>query len=178
LIYKLDGENGSTSYLVTELDRWLSEREVFFEAGIIAALYDALFVCKCTDHPLPMWVKDGALEVIGERLKVGASKSKGPKANDATAYKKDRTHLQRWLAVKKLRYAGEPQDKEIFAKAKKLLSDVGADCSEKTIERSFAIVEKDMKIPKNALKYYRPLRRAEEMLELKPLLKGVTFLKK
>lgn len=174
-MYKLTNENGSTSYLVANLDRWLEEQEVIFEAGVLAALYDALYVCVQTNRPIPQWLLNGVLKVVGDRLAVGVSEGMGAKANDTTALKKDRVHLQRWLAVKKLRKSGASQDKEIFFKAKHLLSEVGADCSDKAIENSYYKVEKDMKDPEKARKYYSPLPTTENLLGLKPILKGVTF---
>lgn len=176
-LINLTDEDGVESYLVIkDVEKWLEEREVFFEAGVIPALYDALYLCKKADHPLPAWAVDGALAVIEERLRTGKSKGKGPKSNDASASKKDRDHFQRWVAVRKLVRAGEPHDKEIYAKAKPSLAEVGADCSESTIKRSYWIVEKDMKNPDGARKYYSPLDATEKMLGYKQVLKGLTFL--
>ncbi|MCF3628219.1 hypothetical protein RJ527_09095 [Thalassospiraceae bacterium LMO-SO8] len=170
-------DDGKFSLLVADLETWFEERQVIFEAGVNAALYDALHVCKHTDYPMPAWVLDGAIKVVRERTVRGASKGKGPKANDAKAFYKDHDHFRRWLAVKKLLRAGEPHDSEIFAKAVPLLDAVGAKCSEGTVKRSFGIVEKDMKTPSNSRKYYLPLREIRIALDIKPLLKGVTFAK-
>ena len=176
-VINLTDDEGFESYLVTkDVEHWLEVRQVFFEAGVILALFDALYFCRKTDHPLPIWVVDGAIAVVGDRLRTGKSKGKGPKSNDATASGKDRAHFQRWLAVRKVMKAGEALDNEIYNKAKPLLAEVDADCSEWTIKRSYWIVDKDMKDPKNARKYYSPLDATEKMLGYKQLLKGVTFL--
>ncbi len=168
-------EDGKFSLLVADMDNWFAERETIFDAGIVAALHDALYVCKHSDYPMPEWVLEGALKIVRERMTRGLSKGKGPKSNDAKAFKKDHDHFRRWMAVKKLLRAGAPYDKEIFAKAVPLLEEVDAKCSEGTVKRSFDIVEKDMKAPSKARKYYQPLGPTKSALDMEPLLKGVTF---
>lgn len=170
-------DDGKFSLLVADLTTWFEERQVIFEAGVVAALHDALYVCKHTDHCMPKWVLDGAIKVVRQRMTSGKSIGAGSKANDATRYKKDFEHFRRWLAVKRLRTQGHVQDEEIFYKAVPSLEAVGAKCSAQTVKRSYWLVEKDIKVPSKARKYYVPLSETKGALDMKPLLTGVTLLK-
>ncbi len=169
-------DDGTFSILVTDLDKWFEEREIIFEAGIVAALHDALYVCKHTDYRMPSWVMDGAIRVVKDRMVRGVSKGKGPKSNDATAFKTDFNHLRRWLAVKRCLIKGYPLDKETFHTVSEVLRDSGLDnVKEDAVSDSYYIVENAITDPNEANKFFHPLYQTKSALGLKPLLKGVNM---
>jgi len=178
MIIKLENEDGSTTILKADLEQWFEERRIFFEAGIFAALHDALYVCRNTKCEIPDWVWDKTTQMIKQQMQEGEATGMGAKGNSAHAIKKDYDHLRRWLAVKKLQKAGFPEAvKKTFTEAKKLLSDVNAVTTWEAIRYSYKKVEKDIQDPILAKQYYVPLQGTRLALDLKPILKGVTFLK-
>ncbi len=169
----------STTFIVN-LERTWEIQHVLYEAGVLPALFDAIFIAKKEGRPLPDWAVDGALNVIGDRLKVGFTKGKGATGNELAKYQMDMKHYHRWQAVKKLKREGIPWS-EVYIKALKILKGTAASVgpkgpiSDETVKKSYGRVQKDMKDPKKALLYYQCLYEAMELTGIDPGVCGVTI---
>ena len=140
----------------------LEEMRIFYEAGVVLALYDALVLARDSGLPAPDWVIEGAISIIGPRLKVGISTGKGASANTAAKYKIDMMHFRRWLVVRELHKKGGAGS--LYKKAEKLLKGQFGWGSDAVIGKSFRRVEKQLKNPKTALRYYRGSREGQELM--------------
>jgi hypothetical protein len=131
----------------------LKELRVFYEAGEVLALYDALQLVGISKVRAPAWVIKGAISIIGPQLKAGISTGKGASANTAAKYQNEMMHFRRWLVVRNLREKGEQGG--LYEKAEKELQGNFAHGSAAVIGKSFRRVESHLKTPKTALRYYR-----------------------
>jgi hypothetical protein len=135
---------------------------IFYEAGIMLALYDALILTRDSGRPAPEWVIEGALSIIGPLLKAGITTGKGASANTAAKYKTDMRHFCRWLVVRALHKEGT--DGSLYKKAEKLLENKFGWGSAAVIGKSFRRVEKHLKNPKVALRYYKGLTEGQKLM--------------
>ena len=61
----------------------LNELKVFYSVGgIIPPLYDALVLVRDSGCQTPEWVIDGAIRIVGDRLKQGYTIGYGPTGNE------------------------------------------------------------------------------------------------
>lgn len=171
----------TSTTLIVNPKRKLRLQKAFYEAGILTALYDALYICTQADIRPPQWVMDGALNVIGDRIKTGSPIGKGQTGNERKKYQAALIHYHRWQAVKQLRRKGIVWTK-VYDQAKKKLAGTnavlgpnGKTIKPGTIRSSYKKVEKDMKDPKKALQYYQCLHEAMELTGLDKGPIGVTI---
>ncbi len=80
-------------------ERELKVREKAFEAGIVAALYDAILICLEADLPSPKWVQIGTARLMKEMFSGGLERKKGRTGNPFARYRNDMIHYARWDAV-------------------------------------------------------------------------------
>jgi len=142
--------------------------------GVIAALFDAIILAKESEQPPPEWAMEGALRVIGDRLKFGFKK--GATRNELRDYVMAMKHYHRWQLVKKLLRNGVVWTK-VFLEAEKHLADTNDSVKEEAIKKSYKRVQKDMKDSKKALQYYQCLYEAQELTGVEQEVSGVTIRK-
>ena len=152
----------STDFIVNLKPKWKSQREFYEKGGVLAALFDAIFLAKESKQPPPEWVLDGALKVIGDRLKAGLKIGKGTKGNESAKYEIEMNHYHRWRTIKILRRKGVKWTK-VYDEAEKLLAGTLGSVKAGMIKKSYKMVQKDMKNPKKALQYYQCLYEAQEL---------------
>ena len=134
----------------------------YYDAGIIPALYDALtFAEEYGAHP-PDWAIKAATQIVKERIENPKILGKGPKGNELSNYRTDMKHLFRWQIVKGLRAGGMKLDKAYVKTQERLVGNFAAGGPD-AIKKSYDIVQKNLKDPDKALKYYRA---SNEMREL------------
>src|SRR5690242_20172083 len=80
----------------------MNELRVFYEAGVLLALYDALTLARDSGSPAPEWIIGAAALVVGIQLHQGASIGSGPSGNTESQYRLDMIHFRRWSVVKAL----------------------------------------------------------------------------
>src|SRR6266849_7565983 len=117
----------------------LKELRVFYEAGVVLALYDALVLVGFSNVRAPGWVIKGAISIIGPQLKAGISTGKGASANTAAKYQNEMMHFRRWLVVRNLQEKGV--EGGLYEKAEKLLLGKFGRGSAAVIGKSFRRVE-------------------------------------
>lgn len=140
----------------------LEEMRIFYEAGVVLALYDALVLIRDGGLPTPDWVIDGTISILGPHFKKGIPTGKGASANSAAKYKNNMKDFRRWLVVRKLH-----QDENtggLYKIAEKILSGKFAWGSAAVIGISFRKVQKHLKDPKAALQYYRGLAAGQKLM--------------
>jgi hypothetical protein len=140
----------------------LEEMRIFYEAGVVLALYDALAPARDSGQPAPEWAIAGAIPIVGEQLEKGISTGQGASGNTAAQYKNDMRHFRRWLVVRQLHKEGAAGS--LYKKAEKFLKSQFGWGSDAVIGKSFRRVEKHLKNPKTALRYYRGLREGQELM--------------
>ncbi len=141
--------------------RWEELREIY-ESGVPAAIYEAILIATESGSPPPDWVLEGALKIIGDRLKLGFSLKNGRSGNELAKYQNSMKHFRRWQVVSKLLENGVVFTK-VFGEAEDLLQKTFAKAKDDTIEKSYKRVEKDMNDPKKRLQYYRAQREVQEL---------------
>ena len=154
-------------FFINLKERWELQR-LFYEAGVVPALYDALLLARDSGYPPPDWAVAGALKIVGDRLKFGFTTGKGATGNELAKYRAAMKRFRRWQAVKKLRSEGIQWTK-VYAEAANRIKGTFAEASDETIKKSYQTVEKDLKDPKKALQYYRAMREVGELTDT-PLL--------
>jgi hypothetical protein len=132
--------------------RWKELRE-FYESGTLAALYDALLLATESGYPPPDWVVEGALKVVGDRLKAGFPLGKGRSGNELAKYQNSMKERRRWQTVKALKQKKITVE-DACADAVPILKKTFAKAKADMIAKSYKRVEKDMKDPKKRLRYY------------------------
>ena len=162
----------STNFIVNLKQKWNSQRAYYEKGGVIAALFDAIILAKESKQPPPEWVLNGALKVIGDRLKFGFKK--GATGNESQKYEMAMKHYHRWQAVKKLRRKGIVWTK-VFHEAEKLLAGTNDSVKHDAIKASYKQVQKDMKDQKKVLQYYQCLYEAQELTGVDNGVPGVTI---
>jgi len=135
-------------------ERWELMR-VFYEAGVDAALYDALFLAVEAGNAPPEWAVEGALEAVGDRLKFNPDKEEAK-----TDYYKAIIRFRRWQAVMKSKEEGFKGD-DVFNNAIELLEGTFASGGFHTMKKSYQNVRNDLKDPENAKQYYQAMRDAQ-----------------
>lgn len=125
----------------------LEYMRVHFERGAIAALYDALYYLEQVGGKPPAWVLEGALRIIGDRLKTGKPIGKGSSGNERINYRRQRIYYQRWLAYQVVVAEGVPTI-DAFAKVSERLKGTYAKGGADAIEKSVKQVTKMLKNPK------------------------------
>ncbi len=143
-------------YLRT-LSEWWESQRTFYEAGVDAALYDALQLARDSGLSPPEWVIEGALDIVGCRLKSGPAKGKGK-----TAYYKAMRRYHRWQAVRKAKDRGATWV-DAYGEASEVLTGTFAEGGNDLMKKDYQQVQKDLKDPKKALQYYGALRDAQIM---------------
>jgi hypothetical protein len=127
--------------------QYLEYMRVHFEWGAVAALYDALYFLEQLGGEPPGWVLEGALRIIGDRLKTGKSIGKGSSGNERIKYRRQSIHYQRWLAYRVVVAEGTPTI-DAFAKVSERLKGTYAKGKADAIEKSVKQVTKMLKNPK------------------------------
>jgi hypothetical protein len=143
----------------------LDEMRIFYEADVVLALYDALVLARDSGLPAPDWVIEGAVPIVGAKLKDGIPTGQGASGNTAARYKTDMKHFHRWLVVRKLHENGAAGS--LYKKAEKLLKGQFGWGSAAVIGKSFRRVERHLKDPKTALRYYRGLQEGQKLMRTK-----------
>jgi hypothetical protein len=139
----------------------MNELRVFYEAGVLLALYDALTLARDSGSPAPEWIIGAAALVVGIQLHQGASIGSGPSGNTESQYRLDMIHFRRWSVVKALQ-ASNPAG-SVYEKAEHLLKSKFGHGSREVIGKSYRKVEADLQKPETALRYYRGLRQGLEL---------------
>lgn len=140
----------------------LEEMRMFYDAGVVLALYDALVLARDSGLPAPDWVIQGAISLVGPQLKAGISTGKGASANSAAKHNNDMKHFRRWYVVRKLHKEGA--DGGLYKKAEKLLAGKFGWGSAAVIGKSFRRVEEHLKNSKSALRYYKGSREGQKLM--------------
>ena len=136
----------------------------FFEAGVVPALYDALMLARDSSLPPPDWAVEGALRIVGDRLKFGFTTGKGATGNELAKYQAAMKRYRRWQAVKRQRENGTAWTKA-YAEAEKLLKGTFAEASDETIKKSYQRVNKDLKDPEKHIEYYQAYLEVQELTD-------------
>lgn len=131
----------------------LAAYRVFYEAGIIVALRDALHLCIKAGGQAPPWVLEASLTVIAERVQDGRSVGRGRHGNDAKATRENAIHLIRYIHVQAARDRGDKLV-DAYATAAQTLEAVYLAASEDTVRLSYKKVQQALKSPETALKFY------------------------
>lgn len=131
----------------------LAAYRAFYEAGIPMALLDALNLCIEVGGQTPPWVLKASFAVIVERTREGRSVGRGRHGNDAKAMQENAVHLTRYLHVQAARDRGDSLA-DAYATAAQTLGAVNLAASEDTIRNSYKKVQKALKTPETALKFY------------------------
>lgn len=142
----------------------LEELRLFYDQGVMPALYDALMLVKDSGCPAPEWVIDGALRAVGDRLKLGFPTGKGASGNELARYRNDMKHFRRWQAVMLLLQEGI-SSMDVFDEAANRLKGNFAHAGEDAVKKSFQRVKKDLQNPKRRLRYYRAMREVQELTD-------------
>ncbi|HEY9080484.1 hypothetical protein [Magnetovibrio sp.] len=158
-----DKHQSGNMILMTLKERW-DLQCTFYKAGVIAALYDALQLARDSGQSPPEWAIEGALAVVGERLKFGFTIGKGAKGNELSNYQKNMSHFRRWQVVQRLRSQGIKWD-DVFIKATKYLKDTFAEAGPSAIQKSYSRVQSDLKDPEKALQYYSAFGEVQELTD-------------
>lgn len=157
------GTTKKPSFLFCLSDKWELLR-TFFEAGVVPALYDALMLASDSGQPPPDWAVEGALRIVGDRLKFGFTKGKGATGNELSKYQAAMRRYRRWQAVKKLRENGIVWS-DVYVEAEKLLKGTFAEAKDETIKKSYQRVENDLKDPEKYPEYYLAYREVQELTD-------------
>ena len=158
------------TFLFRLSDKWELLR-TFFEAGVVPALYDALMLARDSGLPPPDWAVEGALEIVGDRLKFGFTTGKGATGNELAKYQAAMKRFRRWQAVKKQREYGTVWTK-VYSEAEEILKGTFAEAGDETIKKSYQRVEKDLKHPEKCLEYYRAYREVQKLTDTPTLTLG------
>lgn len=150
----------------------LNELRAFYEAGAIAALYDALVIIRDSWLEAPEWVISGATRIVAERLEDGRSTAKaGASANEKKQYSDKMKRYRRWQVVRYLREEEKMSGESVFSTAQELLSGHFAGNVEiDAIKKGYYRVRKDLTDPIAVFDYYRSLSESRELTDT-PLLK-------
>ena len=133
-------------WLLYRLTPRLKELKLFYEQGVMPALYDALVLARENEVPPPNWVLEGAQRVIGDRLKLGFVKGIGVTGNEASQYRFNMMHFRRWQAVKLCLSQGSTLD-DAYYDASELLKGTFAKGQEDTMKASYGKVSSDLQDP-------------------------------
>ena len=137
----------------------------FWVQGVTAALYDALKHVKANPHVVPpLWILDGALKVVEDRLRAGFETKKKPsKRNDERKiYKSEIASYYRWREVEKGRLSGETID-DARAMASEALTPTDYKGSSETMRKAYKRVSRDLQQPAKAYRYYSAMPATREI---------------
>jgi hypothetical protein len=130
--------------------QFLEYMRVHFERGAIAALYDALYYLEQIGGEPPGWVLEGALQIIGDRLKTGKPIGDGSSGNERIKYRRQRMHYERWLAYRVVVAEGTPTIDacaEVSKRLKGTYAKGGADAIEKSVKQVTKMLKNPEKHP-------------------------------
>ena len=147
--------------LYTLSERWEVQRE-FYQAGVVAALFDALILARDSGQPPPDWAVEGAINVVGDRLIVGHPIGPGPTGNELSKYKKAMAHFRRWQAVRKAKEKGLSWG-NAYTYASNTLHGTFAAGAQATMKNSYLKVTKAMSDPVERLQFYSAMKEAQEL---------------
>lgn len=139
----------------------MDELRIFYEAGVLLALYDALALARDSGFPTPDWVIGAATLMIGGQLYKGISTGSSPTGNTESEHRLNMIHFRRWCEVNTLMNEGATGS--IYQKARERLQGQFAHGSSEVIGKSYRRVERDLQKPETALRYYRGLRYGLEL---------------
>jgi hypothetical protein len=159
-----------TPYFTIDFPKKWEKLRKSYEAGVDAALYDALELAHESLQVPPDWVFEAALEIIGNQLKNGVSVGKGKTGNTTTKYKYAMKRFRRWHEVKQLHENGMTLE-VAFHKAADNLSKTFAKGGYDTMKNSYYKVKKDLIKPKTADLYYSAMHDAQVMTGTAPFVK-------
>lgn len=83
--------------------RQLEIRERAYKAGVLPALYEAIYLCKEADFPSPPWVTRGMLVTLEKLFSGKFADGLGRKGNPKARYAEDLKHFMRWDVVNEIR---------------------------------------------------------------------------
>lgn len=132
------------------------------EAGVIAALHDAIYLLLQIGAPAPEWVLRGALALAQDRMQDRKSTGPGSSGNEGKAYERAMIRYWRWYTYKQVRSEGIPH-LDAFAEAAERLEGTLAAAGEDAIEKSVKRVSKELKHPVTRYQYYRALSVSREL---------------
>ena len=113
---------------------------------------------------LPEWVLEGAILIVGDRIKFGFTKGMGPTGNERSQYRKIKEHYWRWWTVNTLREQGIKPSSLYFEASLRLKGKFGKG-SDETIRKSFYKVQKDLKDKKKRWQFYRGMHEIQELTD-------------
>lgn len=178
----LGDNSGLTEYYLRQLDAC----ERAYNAGVLAALYDAITYCTQGNIPLPSWVAKAMLETLEMLFAGNFSSGAGRTGNPKARIKEDIKHYTRWDMVKWVRRHQEtvraeyqevlqrpelskedrdrlikyaPYDagstlEDAYHHTTEALKGTVAFGSAATIKRSYILVEKSLRDPSQAGRFY------------------------
>jgi hypothetical protein len=142
--------------------RW-KEQQLFFEnGGVVAALYDALKLADDMDTTPPKWAIAGAMRIIADRMKSGATIGLGSSGNEKTKYQRAMIDFYRLQAFAQVRNEGVPLA-DAYAMASERLQGTFAQGAEYAVEKSVKRCRKELKNPELCYKYYQAMKEAREL---------------
>jgi len=127
----------------------LNRCELAWKSGNAQAVADAVAICKVHHAPPPDWLCIAVQALIDRDIKA------------ARIRKRDMVNYERWGAVKELwerrEEPGLPKTwDEIYECASQGLAGTPAACSPRMMKESYQEVERDMRDPRTARRYYLP----------------------
>jgi hypothetical protein len=131
------------------------ELKEFWEAGVTAALYDALKHLKINPNmERPEWILDASIKVVEDRLRTGFETNKKPgKMNDERKiYQSEIRDYYSWRAVWKYhldKYSWE----KAYEKASEELRNTDFEASAETIKKRYGKIARNFK-KGNVFRYY------------------------
>jgi hypothetical protein len=131
------------------------ELKEFWDAGVTAALYDALKHLKMNPNmEAPQWILDASIKVVEDRLRSGFETKKKPgKMNDERKiYQSEIRDYYSWRAVWRYHLAKNTWD-EAYEKAAEELRKTEFEASPETIKKRYAKVARDFR-DGNVFRYY------------------------
>lgn len=145
--------------------RDMENMRIAYEAGIMPALYDAIFCYRLYmepgSRPCPEWIWDGVTQVLEDRLRDGKTIGKGQTGNERAKYLTNMKHYYRWVAVRVARENGF-KGRTAFEKASKMLKSQFPHASADTIEKSHKKVNAALNTDEGQKRFYlAPYRTAE-----------------
>ena len=78
-------------------------RKKAYDAGVLAALYDAISICMLEQIPAPSWVLAAMLDILEKAVAGKLSNRRGRTGNPLAKYRADLVHYTRWDAVTEVR---------------------------------------------------------------------------
>ena len=100
---------------------------------------------------------EGAIKIIGDRLKIGFTTGKGASGNELAKYKADMKHFRRWQAVKRRLDQGATLVDACYEAADELQGTF-AKGGEQTVKLSYKVVEDHLPNVKERMRYYNAMR--------------------